>query len=255
MMVLLSPAKSLNFEPQEFDHYSEPRLLNKSKKLLKVLKKKKVLELKNLMGISDQLAQLNANRFQSFEFPFTTNNAKPAVFAFKGDVYQGLAVESFKEQSLTYAQEHLRILSGLYGLLKPLDLIQPYRLEMKTPLVQNGSKNLYQFWDVHITKLLNKDLKSAREDTLINLASKEYFKAIKPKLVKANIIHIHFKENRNGQLKVISFNAKKARGNMARQILDGQIQDPDSLKSLIVDDYIYQEAHSDGSNLVFIKEA
>ena len=253
MMILLSPAKSLDFEHQEFEQYTEPRLLSKSKKLLNVLKKKKVHELQSLMGISDQLAQLNAARYQSFEFPFTPNNAKPAIFAFKGDVYQGLEVDHFSPQSLTYAQEHLRILSGLYGLLKPLDLIQPYRLEMKTPLTQNGSKNLYQFWDEHITKLLNKDLKAADENTVINLASKEYFKAIKPKLVKANIIHIHFKENRNGQLKVISFNAKKARGNMAKQILEGQIQQPESLKSLIVDDYVFQGAYSDDSNLVFIK--
>ncbi|HHM21183.1 MAG TPA: peroxide stress protein YaaA, partial [Bacteroidetes bacterium] len=214
MIVLLSPAKSLDVSPVDYDHYSTPRLLDKSGELVGVLQKKSSKKLQELMGVSQKIADLNVERFHSFTTPFTPQNAKPALYTFNGDVYTGLQAQEFVGDEVDFAQKHIRILSGLYGVLRPLDLMQPYRLEMGTPLKFKKNKNLYEYWDASITEILNEDLAASGSDTVVNLASKEYFKAIKPDLLKGRILNIDFKENRNGVLKIISFNAKKARGKM-----------------------------------------
>ena len=253
MIVLISPAKTLDFEPTELKVHSQPRLLEHSEKLVKVLKKKSARSLKKLMSVSDAIAELNVQRFQEYQTPFTLENAKQAALAFKGDVYTGLQAEAFSEEEMDFAQQHLRILSGLYGLLKPLDLMQAYRLEMGTRLTNGRKKNLYEFWDKKITALINEDLSASGTDIILNLASKEYFHSVKPELLEGKLYHVHFKEDRNGVLKVISFNAKKARGVMARQIIQKRIQTTEALKSLNVDDYIYNEELSDETNLMFTK--
>lgn len=254
MIVLLSPAKTLDYSESTLGTHTAPRLLKDSRKLIKILKKKTVVDIKKLMKVSDNIANLNVERFQQFTTPFTPTNAKQSVLAFKGDVYQGLEAETFEEAEHEFAQAHLRILSGLYGLLKPKDLMQPYRLEMGTKL-QNGSfKNLYEFWDNRITKLINKDLKATEGDCIINLASKEYFRSVKTDQLKGKLIHIHFREKRGDIFKVIAFNAKKARGAMAKQIVNYKIIDPAYLKSLEVNGYIFDETKSDDTNYTFIKE-
>ncbi len=253
MIALLSPAKSLNFEESPQKEYTTPRMLPNSEKLVGVLKKKSANALKKLMGVSDNIAQLNVERFQHFQTPFTTENAKQAVLAFNGDVYTGLQAATFNKRDLTFAQKHLRILSGLYGLLQPLDLIQPYRLEMGTKLKNGRKKNLYEFWDTQITDLLNEDLAQSGSDIVLNLASQEYFKSIKAKALNGKVITVHFKENRNGVYKVISFSAKKARGTMANQIIKKRIKKIDDLYQLEIDGYRFHLIMSDDSNLTFIK--
>lgn len=244
MIAILSPAKTLDFSESSFDQASEPRLLEHSEHLINNLRKKSVKKLMELMGISENLAAENYQRYQAYAPPFTLDNAKPAILAFKGDVYQGLETETLDEGHLTMAQEKLRILSGLYGLLRPLDLIQPYRLEMGTSLKSRRGKNLYEFWGSRITKLLQEDLEQGRHQVLVNLASKEYFKAIQPQKLTVPVVDIQFKEWRNGAFKVISFNAKKARGAMARAILTENISDPEELKELSIHGYAYNESAS-----------
>ena len=254
MILLLSPAKTLDFSETELTNHSTPRLLADSEKLVSVLKKKSARSLKKLMNVSDAIAELNVDRFQSFETPFKLENAKQAVLAFKGDVYTGLQAETFDANDLDFAQTHLRILSGLYGVLTPLDLMQPYRLEMGTRLRQGRKKNLYEFWDKKITELINADLEDSGNDIVLNLASQEYFHAVKPAILKGKLFHVHFKELRNGAYKVISFNAKKARGTMANQIIKNRINDIEALKPLNVDGYQFNQELSDDTNLVFTKE-
>ncbi len=255
MIVLLSPAKTLDFSATEQREYSEPRLLADSEKLVNVLRKKSANKLKALMSISDKLAQLNVERYRDYHTPFTLDNAKQAALAFKGDVYAGLEADTFDQDELTFAQNHIRILSGLYGLLKPLDLIQPYRLEMGTRLKNGRKKDLYEFWGQRITTLVNEDLAASGGEVIINLASQEYFKSVQSKKLDGRLIHIHFKENRAGKLKVISFNAKKARGRMAHLMVKERITDPEELKTLVVNDYIYAEQHSDDDNWTFVLDA
>lgn len=251
MIVLLSPAKTLDFSPQGLKKHTQPRLLEASEQLVGTLRKKSVADLQKLMSVSEKISRLNVDRYQSYETPFTLNNAKQAALAFKGDVYTGLEADTFNGHELNFAQKHLRILSGLYGLLKPLDLMQPYRLEMGTKLRQGRHKNLYSFWDARITELINKDLQEGKGKTILNLASKEYFQAVKPELLDGQLLTIHFKENRNGTYKVISFNAKKARGRMAHLIVKERITKPKALKELVINDYIYNEELSDKENWVY----
>ena len=253
MIVLISPAKTLDLNPSELKLHSMPRMLADSEKLVKVLKKKSKNSLKKLMGVSDNIATLNVERFQNYETPFTPDNSKQAILAFKGDVYLGLDASSFEEKDFEFAQNHLRILSGLYGILKPLDLMQAYRLEMGTSLKTGRKKNLYEFWDTKITDLINEDLANTKQDIILNLASQEYFHAVKPAKLNGRLVTVHFKENRNGVFKVISFSAKKARGTMARQIIKNQILDVEAIKKLNIDDYIYNPEMSEGDNLVFTK--
>lgn len=251
MITLLSPAKTLDLDPVETTVHSLPRLMDDTETLVAVLKKKSARQLKNLMKVSDNIAALNVERFQSFATPFTPDNAKPAALAFKGDVYLGLEAETFSAEDMEFAQSHIRILSGLYGVLKPLDLMQAYRLEMGTPLKKGRKKNLYQFWDRRITDLINEDLNESGGDTIINLASKEYFHAVKPALLQGRLINIHFRENRNGQYKVISFNAKKARGRMAHLIVKEKVTLAEDLKELVANDYCYNESMSTETDWMF----
>ncbi len=253
MILVISPAKTLDYTTTDYEKSTEARLLDYSDKLIKVLEKKSVKQLQKLMDISEELAILNAERYQSYERPFHEHLSKQAILAFKGDVYIGLEAENFEEEDFQFAQDHLRILSGLYGVLRPLDEMFPYRLEMGTGLKVGRKKNLYEFWGDKITDLLNEDIKNSDSKYLINLASIEYFKSVNKKKIKAKIINVHFQEDRNGKLKTISFNAKKARGGMARQIILEKIIAPELIKELVVDDYRFKSEISTESEFFFTK--
>lgn len=253
MIVLLSPAKTLDETPVHGLQSSQPRLLPQSAQLIRKLRRQSVADLQSLMSISENLAVLNRQRYQNYQEEFTEENAKPAALMFKGDVYTGLEADQFSEQELAFAQRHLRILSGLYGLLRPLDLIQPYRLEMGTRLPVGRKKNLYAFWGQQITDLVNEDLAQSDGDTIVNLASQEYFQSVQPEQLNGQLLNIHFKEDRNGKLKVISFNAKKARGKMAQLIVREGITTAEPLQELVVDDYVYQADLSSANDWVFAK--
>ena len=204
-----------------------------------------------MMAISENIATLNVDRYTTFKTPFTTKNAKQAIFAFKGDVYSGLTLDKFTEDDYAYAQDHLRILSGLYGCLRPMDLIQPYRLEMKTRLKNDRGENLYQFWDEHITKSLNKELKKQQEPVLVNLASNEYFKSVKPKLLEGRLLNINFKESKEGKTRVVAIFAKRARGMMTDYIIRNRIEKPEGLKKFKLDGYKFNKALSDDKQWTF----
>jgi uncharacterized protein len=253
MIVLLSPAKTLDYSPADYPKYTEPRLLNKSDKLIQTLQKKSVNSLRKLMDVSENIARLNRERYAGYHTPFLPGESKQAILAFKGDVYTGLDADTLEADDLEFAQKHIRILSGLYGLLAPLDLMYPYRLEMGTSLKVGRKKNLYEFWDDKITSLINEDLATVNGKFIINLASVEYFKSVHKNKLSGTLINIHFQENRNGDLKVISFNAKKARGGMTRQIILERIENPEEIKELKVDGYSYSANLSDSHNWYFIK--
>lgn len=254
MITLLSPAKTLDFESQiRLDNTSDHIFPKETMQLVRILKKLKKVELQSLMNLSDNLAALNVMRFKTFKKEYTEDVSKAAIEAFKGDVYLGLDAPTLLESDIAFAQKHIRILSGLYGVLKPLDKIQAYRLEMGTRLENKSGSNLYHFWGDKLSKALNKELKNQESETILNLASNEYFKAIDKKSIKANITNANFKEYRDGQLKFISFNAKKARGLMARYIIKNRIDSISDLKGFDVEGYYYSEEHSDVSNLLFVK--
>jgi uncharacterized protein len=252
MKIVISPAKSLNFEKElPISKYSEPLFLKESRQVHKVLKQKKPKELSELMSISEKLADLNWERNQSWKTPFTAENARPAIYTFDGDVYTGLDAHSIPLEKLDDLQDKLRILSGLYGLLKPLDLIQAYRLEMGTKLPIGEKKNLYEFWKATVTKSLNKELEKG--ELFVNLASNEYFSAIDVKALKVPVITPDFKDYKDGKLKMISFFAKKARGMMVRYIIDTHAETIDDLKRFDYEGYRYDETLSKGSHLVFTR--
>ena len=254
MLFVISPAKNLDFEtPATTKTASQPRYLAQSTKLITQLKKLSVQEVASLMSLSDKLAGLNLSRFQSWETPFNADNAKQAMLAFNGDVYTGLDATTLDEADLTFAQQHLRILSGLYGVLKPLDYMQPYRLEMGTKLANTAGKDLYDFWGDELTQSLIAEPAFA-DKVLINLASNEYFKAIKTKQLNARIITPIFKDAKNGQYKIISFYAKKARGLMSRYIIDHKITEPEAIKEFDREGYYFSEAQSKGDEWVFLRE-
>lgn len=243
MKIVVSPAKSLDFESKlPTDRFTQPIFLEEAEKLNKVLAKKKPKALSELMSISDNLAQLNWERNQNFKTPFTRDNARPAVYAFNGDVYQGLDAYTIEAGKLEDLQNTLRILSGLYGILKPLDLIQPYRLEMGTSLKIGRKKNLYEFWKKQLTEHLNSELEEG--ELFINLASNEYFNVIDQKKLKVPVITPVFKDWKNDKLKVISFFAKKARGSMVRYILDNNAKSLQDIKGFDLDDYQYSQEHT-----------
>lgn len=245
--ILLSPAKSLDFEtPVPTNQHTLPVFLDEAVKINKVLKPKKPKFLSGLMDISDALAKLNWERNQQFSTPFTPENARQAVYAFDGDVYDGLGVRTLNPENTGYLQQHLLILSGLYGLLQPLDLIQAYRLEMGTQLPLYRKKNLYAFWSDKITKTLNDQVD--KNGFIINLASKEYFSAVNTKRLKATVISPVFKDYKNGQLKVISFFAKKARGQMTRYLAEKQIENPELIKDFNLDGYRFSEPETKNRN-------
>lgn len=253
MLIVVSPAKSLNFDLIDQPNITKPRFIKETKELVGVMKDKKRSDLKKLMDVSDKIADLNVERFNSFKFPFNTKNAKPSVFAFTGDVYRGLDVSQFSSEDIEYAQKHFRILSGLYGLLRPLDLIQPYRLEMGTKLALQEFRNLYQYWGDKIVKAINRDMKQNGDQYLVNLASEEYFKSINKSLLKAPLVQIHFKEYRDDTIKIISFSAKKARGMMSRFIIKNRIEQLGDLKAFHEDNYLYNEELSSELELVFTR--
>ncbi len=254
MLAILSPAKSLDFEnPSVTEKFTKPNFVDESSVLVKQLRQLSEQEIGDLMSISENLSSLNKERYESWKPEFEPNEAKQAVLAFKGDVYQGLEADQLSEGDLLYAQEHLRILSGLYGLLRPLDLIHPYRLEMGTKLKVNGYSNLYDFWGSQLTEALNKAMEQANTSTLVNLASNEYFKAVKPKGINGEIITPVFKDEKNGKLKVISFYAKKARGQMARYLIENKIDTVDGLKGFNEGGYAYQEGLGKKGELVFAR--
>ena len=230
-----------------------PQFTTQTNQLIRILKKKSVEEIKDLMHISDNLAKLNRDRFKSFSKEYTDENAKSAIMAFKGDVYTGLDAETLDKVSLDYVNRHVRILSGLYGLLMPFDKMQPYRLEMGTRLENKKGTNLYHFWGDMISKALNKQLKEMETNTIVNLASKEYYKAIDQKKLKANVIDIDFREEKNGEYKFVSFFAKKARGTMTRYIAEHQLTDPADLRGFDYDNYRYEESGSSENRLLFVR--
>jgi len=255
MLLVVSPAKNLDFEsPLATSTYSLPSLVEQSQLLMNDCVKLSPAQISSLMSISDKLAGLNAARFGEWQLPFTPENARPAVLAFNGDVYTGLDATSLSENDFEYAQQHMRILSGLYGLLKPLDLMQAYRLEMGTKFENVRGTNLYQFWGSIITEELNKALVAQGDDILVNLASTEYFKAVKKKELKATIITPAFKDWKNGQYKIISFYAKKARGLMARYIIDHKISNREQLKAFNSAGYQYSSELSKENDWVFTRQ-
>ena len=256
MLLVISPAKTLDFSaPAGLASYTVPELLERSQTLIELLREYSPAQLSSLMKISDELAQLNAARYQGWQQPFTPSNAKQAIAAFRGDVYLGLQAETFNGKDMAFAQKHLRILSGLYGVLRPQDLIQPYRLEMGTRLENEKGKDLYAFWGDSITEKLNRQLQALCADTLINLASEEYFKAVKPSLLKAQIITPVFKDLKNGQYKIISFYAKKARGMMAGWIIRQQLKTSDSLRDFVEGGYYFSAEQSTPDEWVFLRDA
>ncbi len=255
MLIVVSPAKTLDFETAPVtERYSQPEFIDHSKLLIDTLKKLSVQDVAGLMKLSDKLASLNVARFETWQPTFNIENAKQAVLAFKGDVYTGLDAESLSEDDLSFAQQHLRILSGLYGVLKPLDLMQAYRLEMGTKLENPRGQNLYQFWGTIISDHLNSELARCEKQVLINLASNEYYKAAKEKNIQGRIITPAFKDWKNGQYKMISFYAKKARGLMTRYIIQNKIEDPEQLKAFDLDGYRFAPSMSEGDNWTFIRD-
>ena len=255
MKIVVSPAKSLNFEsPLPIQNYTESLFLKDAETIQKTLKKKKPKQLMELMDISEKLADLNWERNQNWSLPFSPENARPAVFAFDGDVYTGLDAYSLSHDDLAFAQNHLRSLSGLYGLLRPLDLMMPYRLEMGTKLANERGSNLYQFWEDRITQLINDDLEQVDAKILLNIASDEYYKSVKEAKIQAEIIKPVFLDQKNGKYKVISFYAKKARGLMARYMIEHQIDQVDGIKSFNTDGYYFDAESSLKGELVFKRD-
>lgn len=252
MKLVLSPAKSLDFERTlPTSQYSEALFLEQSLRINKLLKKKSAKSLSKLMSISNDLGQLNYERNQSWQLPFTTNNARPAMYAFSGEVYRGFDAYTIPKEKLNNAQNTVRILSGLYGLLKPLDLMQPYRLEMGTKFPVGVNKSLYAFWNKHIVKALNEELEDG--ELFLNLASNEYFKAINTKALKVPVITANFKDFKNGEYKMIMTFAKQARGLMARYVIDTNAQTVDDIKAFNYQGYNFSETMSSDTELVFIR--
>ena len=254
MLIVISPAKTLDFEtPPGLPAFTMPDFLDDSAELIDELRGYEPYRLSDLMGISPKLAELNSNRYHDWSLPFTSGNAKQAALAFKGDVYTGLDADTLDEEDLQFAQERLRILSGLYGVLKPLDLMQPYRLEMGTKLKTRRGKDLYAFWDDRINAAIGAELSRQENPVLVNLASNEYFKSVQPEKLKARIITPTFKEERNGEYKFISFTAKKARGLMSRYIILNRLSDPEGLRGFDLEGYRYNDDLSVDDRPVFTR--
>ncbi|OCQ50824.1 hypothetical protein Ppb6_03921 [Photorhabdus australis subsp. thailandensis] len=252
MLITISPAKTLDYEsPLATEKYSQPALLNQSEQLISICRKLTPAQIASLMGISDKLAGLNAARFGEWHADFTPENARQAILAFKGDVYTGMQAEDFSDKDFDFAQDHLRILSGLYGVLRPLDLMQPYRLEMGIKLENKHGRDLYSFWGDLITEKLNQALDQQGDNVLVNLASDEYFKSVNTKKLAGKIIKPVFLDEKNGKYKIISFYAKKARGLMSRFIIQNQLTQIDRLVEFNLDGYAFDESLSKGNELVF----
>ncbi len=256
MLTVISPAKTLDFDaPPTTRKTSQPRFLERAGQLVAEARAFSPEDIRELMGVSEQLAELNHRRFMNWHTPFTLDNAKQSILAFKGDVYTGLQAETLTAAQLKFAQGHLCILSGLYGLLRPLDLIQPYRLEMGLKFANSSGRNLYEFWGDEITRALNAQIGKSGSPVLVNLASNEYFRAVQPGALDAEVITPVFKDLRGDQYRVISFFAKKARGQMARYIIERELNGPAGLKHFCTDGYRYNRAASTARELVFTRDA
>jgi len=254
MLIVISPAKKLDFKsPSPVTAFTQPDHLEHAAELISVMQEKDSFQIADLMKLSMNLADLNMQRFQDWHTPFTAKNAKQAIFAFTGDVYQGLDANTLDADAISFMQDHLRILSGLYGSLRPLDLMQAYRLEMGTKLPTERGRNLYEFWGNIITDSINAALQKQGDDILINLASNEYFSAVKTANIQGSIITSVFKEMRKGSYRIISFNAKKARGYMSRFIIENRISDPQQLKTFDIADYAYNPDLSSSNEFVFTR--
>jgi cytoplasmic iron level regulating protein YaaA (DUF328/UPF0246 family) len=250
MLLVISPAKTLDYSHPEYSVHTQPDFTSEVKDLVGVLRKKSAKQISKLMHLSDSLSILNEERYQSFTETFSPDNSKQAILAFKGEVYAKMEADSFTAEDLDFAQQHLRILSGLYGLLKPLDLIQPYRLEMGTKLKTKKGDNLYDYWGTKISKALNA---AGEGRTLVNLASQEYFKAVDKKTLKMPVITIHFKEHKEGSYQVVGFFAKQARGLMTRYAIQNRFTDPEQLKVFQEDGYEFAERLSSAQDWVFVR--
>jgi len=255
MLSVISPAKTLDFDtPPTTRKTTQPQFLDRAAQLVEDARDLSPDDIRSLMGVSDNIARLNHERFMNWGTPFTLDNAKQSVLAFKGDVYTGLEAESLSNAQLGFAQKHLCILSGLYGLLRPLDLMQPYRLEMGLKFENRGGKNLYEFWGHEINDALQKQLKKSGSKVLVNLASNEYFKSVKARELDADIVTPVFRDLKGDKYKVISFFAKKARGQMARYIIENELNEPDGMKKFKVDGYKYNRAESTAREMVFTRD-
>ncbi|MDI1321838.1 MAG: peroxide stress protein YaaA [Algoriphagus sp.] len=250
MLILISPAKTLDYSIPNFKEFTQPDFQQDVKSLIQVMKKKSAKEIAELMHVSDSLAALNEERFKTFQKDFNQDNSKQALLAFKGDVYTRIDVDTYTSEDFDFAQNHLRILSGLYGLLKPLDLIQPYRLEMGTRLENKKGKTLYEFWDKKIAKAVND---AANGQPIVNLASQEYFKAVDQKTLKSSLINIHFKEFKDDTYQIIGFFAKQARGMMTNFAIKNRLANPEDLKAFNEERYEYSEKLSSSKDWVFVR--
>ncbi|QWE09734.1 peroxide stress protein YaaA [Polynucleobacter sp. es-EL-1] len=252
MLIVLSPAKSLDYKtPAKVKAPTLPEFVSESAKLIADLKKLAPQEVADLMGLSDQLAALNVGRYRDWSKKFTEENSKPAIYAFDGDVYDGFDVKSLNPKTVEFAQDHIRILSGLYGALRPLDLMQPYRLEMGTAFKNARGKDLYAFWGERVTESLKKILEKQKKPVLLNLASEEYFKVLQPQNLDCPVIAPVFQDEKDGKYKIISFYAKRARGLMARYVVENRITDPADLKGFNLDGYKYYPSESKPEKPVF----
>ena len=255
MLTVISPAKTLDFDtPPTTRKATQPQFLQRSADLVADARAMSPQDIRALMGVSEKIAELNHARFMNWGTPFNLDNAKQSILAFKGDVYTGLEAQTLSSAQLNFAQKHLCILSGLYGLLRPLDLMQPYRLEMGLKFPNSGGSNLYEFWDDSITRALNTLLKKSGTRVLVNLASNEYFKAVQPGALDAEVITPVFKDLKGDKYKIISFYAKKARGQMARFIIDNELNDPAGMKKFKTGGYRYSKVESTARELVFTRD-
>ncbi len=255
MLALISPAKTLDYTTAlPTDTYTQPRLLEQSQQLIDACRKLSATEIASLMTVSEKIANLNVERFRDWNAEFDFSNARQALFAFKGDVYTGLDAYHLKDQDIDFAQQHLRMLSGLYGLLRPLDLMMPYRLEMGTKLKNSRGNNLYEFWGSIITDQINQDLAEIDAKLLVNLASDEYYKSVNEKKIRAEIIKPVFLDQKNGKYKVISFYAKKARGLMARYLIENKLSQVEQLKAFDSEGYYFDAESSSDKELVFKRD-
>ncbi len=255
MLTVISPAKTLDFDtPPTTRKTTQPLFLKRASELVADAREMSPDDIRGLMGVSENIAELNHARFMNWSVPFSLDNAKQSVLAFKGDVYTGLEAETLSAAQLAFAQKHLGILSGLYGLLRPLDLMQPYRLEMGLKFANRGGKNLYDFWGDDISQAVNKQLKKSGSSVLVNLASNEYFKSVKANQLEGEIITPVFKDLKNGKYKIISFYAKKARGQMARFIIEKGLNEPEGMKKFRTDGYRFNKAESTARDWVFTRD-
>ena len=253
MLILLSPAKTLDMTPAA-GPITQPRLLDDTRELATQLREHSRADLQDLMHVSEKLADLNYQRYQDFALPFTADNAKPAGLAFRGDVYTDLRADDFTAEEEAFANRQIRILSGLYGVLRPRDLMQAYRLEMGSRLATARGKNLYEFWGDRISRVLNEDLAEQNDDLILNLASQEYFKSVRPADLNGRVLTAHFKEKKGDRYRVVAFNAKRARGRMAHLIVREGITTAAPLRELVVNDYVYNDALSTGDDWVWTRE-